>query len=329
MGVVPVIDLSAFLDGDAAQRREIAELTDRTCREIGFLCVTGHRVPEAVSARLYALSKEFFRRSEAEKTSVAQPAPEVIRGYIGQGKAALATTLGQETPPDLKETFSIGLEPADPNDPYYSAPGSRDHFATNLWPEAPTGFRTAWLEYWAEMERFSAEMMRLFAVALDLEEEHFAPSIDRHISILSAMFYPDQAVPPVPGQLRAGEHTDFGTMTILKPDTAPGGLQVRTREGTWEPVRAPAGAFVLNIGDMMARWTNDRWVSTLHRVVNPPPDAALGSERLSIGFFHQPNYDALVECLPSCNGPEAPARYPPVRAGDHLHAQFSAQVVEA
>jgi len=133
----------------------------------------------------------------------------------------------------------------------------------------------------------------------------------------------------VPGQLRAGAHTDFGTMTILKPDAAPGGLQVRTPAGEWAPVKAPPGALVVNIGDMMARWTNDRWVSTLHRVVNPPPDAALGSERLSIGFFHQPNYDALVECLPSCRGAGEPPRYPAVRAGDHLHAQFSAQVVDA
>jgi len=328
MSVVPVIDLAAFRDGDAATRRDVARQTDRTCREIGFLCVAGHAVPRAVSERVYALSRDFFRRGPAEKAQVAQPGPEVIRGFIAQGQAALATTLGAASPPDLKESFSIGPE-AVPGEPYYTAPGSGTHFAANLWPAAPAGFRAAWMAYWREMERLSGEMMRLFACALDLPEDHFAPSIDRHISILSAMFYPDQTVPPVPGQLRAGAHTDFGTMTILKPDSAPGGLQVRTRAGAWAPVRAPKGTFVLNIGDMMARWTNDRWVSTLHRVVNPPPDAALGSERLSIGFFHQPNYDAEVACLPSCRDADLGAKYPPVLAGAHLHAQFASQVVKA
>lgn len=328
MSTIPVIDLSQFLQGSTAERREVAALTDRTCREIGFLCVIGHGVPQPVIDRLHSLSKTFFRRSLAEKARVAQPDPDVIRGHIAQGMAALATTLGEDTPPDLKESFSIGPEAADPSDPYYSAPGSRDHFAANLWPVEPPGFRDAWMDYWEQMERLSSDMMCLFACALGLEEHHFARSIDRHISILSAIYYPDQPVPPRPGQLRAGAHTDFGTMTILRPDSAPGGLQIRAPSGEWAPVRAPEGAFVLNIGDMMARWTNDRWVSTLHRVVNPPPDRALGSERLSIGFFHQPNYDALVECLPSCRSASDPPKYPPVRAGDHLHAQFSSQVVK-
>lgn len=329
MGVVPIIDLSRFLDGDADDRRAIAEETDRVCRDIGFLCVTGHKVPDAVVARFYDLSKDFFRRDAAFKATVAQPGPEIIRGFIGQGHAALATTLGETTAPDLKETFSIGPEPQGPDEAYYTAPGSRDHFAPNLWPAEPAGFDAAWMDYWAQMERLSSDMMRLFANALDLAPDYFEGAIDRHISILSAMFYPDQDVPPAPGQLRAGAHTDFGTMTILKPDSAPGGLQVRTRQGDWAPVKAPPGSFVVNIGDMMARWTNDRWVSTLHRVINPPPDARLGSERLSIGFFHQPNYDTLVQCLPSCRGQDGSERYPPIRAGDHLHAQFAAQVVEA
>ena len=161
------------------------------------------------------------------------------------------------------------------------------------------------------MTRVSNEIMRLFARALDLEEDFFARSIDRHISVLSAMYYPHQDSPPKPGQLRAGAHTDFGTMTILKPDLAPGGLQVQSKSGEWLPVRAPSGTLVVNIGDMMARWTNDRWVSTLHRVVNPPADIKVGTERLSIGFFHHPNYDALIECLPSCQDAELGVKHTP------------------
>lgn len=187
MSIVPMIDLSAFLDGSAAARREVAELTDRTCREIGFLRVTGHRVPQELSELLYTLSKDFFRRESAEKMRVAQPASDIIRGYIGQGKAALATTLGETTPPDLKETFSIGPEAPREAGPHYASPGSRNHFAPNLWPEAPEGWRDAFLEYWDELGRLSAEMMRLFACALSLDEEHFAESIDRQVSVLSAI----------------------------------------------------------------------------------------------------------------------------------------------
>ena len=115
-------------------------------------------------------------------------------------------------------------------------------------------------------------------------------------------------------------------MTILKSDSAPGGLEVLTKGGEFAPVIAPPGSFVVNIGDMMARWTNDRWVSTQHRVVNPPLDVRLGAERLSLGFFHQPNYDTVMECLTGCRSAEMPAKYPPVTAGDHLYTQFSAQI---
>ena len=324
MTVVPTVDLDRFVHGGGADRKAVATETDRICRDIGFLCILGHGVPDEVTQAVYDISKQFFRGPLESKIKVAQPQPDIIRGYIGFGKAALGVTTGEETPPDLKESFSIGPEVAS-DAPYYSAPGSRSHFAPNLWPQDIPEFKTAWQAYWTAMTDLSQTMMRLFAHALDLDEHHFSPVIDRQISILGAMYYPDQSEPPQPGQLRAGAHTDFGTMTILKPDNAPGGLQVLTKDGEFAPVIAPSGSFVLNIGDMMARWTNDRWVSTLHRVVNPPLDARMGSERLSLGFFHQPNYDAVVECLPGCHSAEQPAKYTPVAAGEHLHTQFSAQ----
>jgi len=329
MTTVPVIDLARFLHGDPQDRRRVARETDAVCRDIGFLCVAGHGVPAATEAAVYDAAKQFFHLPEADKRRVEQPAPEVIRGYIGPGRAALAVTRGDRTPPDLKETFSMGAERPDAVGGGGAGTGTVDHFAPNLWPVRPAGFRAAFVAHYAAMTRLSSDVMRLFAAALDLPEDHFAGAIDRHISILSAMFYPDQAVPPEPGQLRAGAHTDFGTMTILKPDSAPGGLQVQTRAGDWAAVKAPQGSYVLNIGDLMARWTNDRWVSTLHRVVNPPPDVRLGSERLSIGFFHQPNHDARVACLPSCLDAEAGARYPEVSAGAYLQRQFESQVVRS
>jgi isopenicillin N synthase-like dioxygenase len=329
MSAVPVLDIAPFRGGSPTEKAAVAARLDEICRDVGFLCLTGHGVPDDLFDDIYNVSKTFFRRDLSEKVRVAQPSRDIVRGYIGVGAAALADTMGEDTPPDWKESFSAGPVDVDPGDPYFTAPAARGHFEANVWPDTPAAFGDVWTVYYREMTRLAAEMMRLFAAALDLPEDFFADKIDRHISILGAMYYPEQTHPPEPGQLRAGAHTDFGTMTILRPDSAPGGLQIFTKVGTWEPVRAPEGAFVVNIGDMMARWTNDRWVSTLHRVVNPPVDVATGSERLSIGFFHEPNYDTMVSCLPSCQSPENPPKFEPILAGEHLYAQFSSQARDA
>ena len=326
---IPVLDLSRFLHGDEADRRRAARETDAICRDIGFLAVTGHEVPETAYNNIYDCSKAFFHLPVEAKSAVRQPTTDVIRGYIGMGLAALGTTQGEETPPDFKESFSIGPVDIDPSQLDGAGPEIRHHFAENLWPADMEEFRDAWISYYHEMTRLCGDMLKLFACALELDEHYFASFSDRHISILGAMFYPDQNPPPKPGQLRAGAHTDFGTLTILKPDQAPGGLEVLSKSGSWIPAKAPSDGFMVNIGDLMARWTNDRWVSTLHRVVNPPPDKRLGSERLSIGFFHLPNVDATVECLPSCHGAGARQKYPPVAAGAYLYSQFSSQVVHS
>ena len=329
MSTVPLIDIAPFLHGNPDDKRRVAREIDRVCREIGFFFLDGHGITEAQFSEIYDVSKAYFRLEATAKAAVAQPAPDVVRGYIGYGAAALADTLGEATPPDLKESFSAGPVDVPAGEPYYTLPRARAHFAPNRWPARPSEFGTIWTRYYRAMTGLAADMMRLFALALDLPEGFFDDKIDRHIAILGAMYYPDQAVPPEPGQLRAGAHTDFTTLTILRPDAAPGGLQVMTKAGDWAPVKAPPGTFVVNIGDLMARWTNDRWVSTLHRVVNPPPDARLGSERLSVGFLHETNYDTLVECLPSCQSPENPPKYPPVLAGEHLYTQFTRQARNA
>jgi isopenicillin N synthase-like dioxygenase len=141
------------------------------------------------------------------------------------------------------------------------------------------------------------------------------------MSGIRANHYPEQVDPPAPGQIRAGAHTDYGAVTILLPENVPG-VQVLNRAGAWVDVSAPPSTFVCNIGDLMQHWTNDRWISTMHRVVNPPREAAAGNRRLSIPFFHQPNFDALIECLPTCCGPDNPARYEAVTSGQHRLTKF-------
>jgi isopenicillin N synthase-like dioxygenase len=152
----------------------------------------------------------------------------------------------------------------------------------------------------------------------------FDDKIDRHFSNSSTVNYPAQVEAPVPGQLRIGAHTDYGSLTIVYQTAAAGGLQVQRPDGAWLDVTPVEGALVVNLGDLMARWTNERYISPLHRVVNPPREVAGASRRQSIIFFHQPNYDAVVECLPSCRDSATPARYPAVTSGEHLRAKLSA-----
>ena len=326
MSVVPVLDISPFLAGSTTDKVLLAKKLDEVCRNVGFFCLTGHGVSNKDFREIYDVSKAFFHLDVEEKRRVAQRSPDVIRGYIGVGAAALGGLQDEKTPSDWKESFSAGPIDVNPQDPYYQAPLARGHFAPNRWPERPSEFGRIWMQYYAKMAKLSSDLMRLSALALGLKEDFFADKIDRQIGILGAMYYPDQHQAPAPGQLRAGAHTDFDTMTILRPDDAPGGLQIKTENGDWAAIKAPPGAFVVNIGDLMARWTNDRWASTLHRVVNPPRDSKLGTERLSIGFFHETNFDTLIECLPGCQSPGEGAKYPPVFAGEHIYNQFSRQI---
>jgi isopenicillin N synthase-like dioxygenase len=176
--------------------------------------------------------------------------------------------------------------------------------------------------YYRAMAALAATLMDVFAEALGLDDGFFRPLIDRHGSAMRMLHYPHQASSPPSGQLRAGAHTDYGTLTILAQDAAPGGLQVRDAAGRWVSVPHEPGAFVVNLGDLMARWTNDRWRSTLHRVVNPPMVDG-SNERFSIAFFHNANWDALVTCLTE----DATPKYPPIRAGAHLMAKFRSTVI--
>ena len=167
--------------------------------------------------------------------------------------------------------------------------------------------------------------MKLFAVGLALPENFFQDKIDRHISMFRVLSYPNQLQEPEPGQLRAGAHSDYGSLTIVRVENKPGGLQVCNRAGAWVDVPFVPDSFVVNIGDLMMQWTNDTWISTLHRVANPPREQAGDSLRQSLVFFHQPNYDAVVSCLPGCLAPGEVPKYPPISSGDHLRNKFVKQ----
>jgi isopenicillin N synthase-like dioxygenase len=323
---VPVIDVHPFLTGSAQDQRRVAAEVAAACEHIGFFQITGHGVDESFVADTYRAARAFFDLPEGAKAQVAQPSPGVVRGWSAVGREGLSASMDAATPGDLKEKFDIGTPDVPAGDPYFSTERAGAHFAPNLWPADLPGLRPLFEQYFAEMGELSRQLMRVFALGLDLDADFFEPHIGRHISMFRAINYPDQPDAPLPGQLRAGAHTDYGSLTIVRQEEAPGGLQVWDKTGRWLDVPVVPGGLVVNIGDLMAEWTNDRWVSTLHRVVNPPRERAADSRRISLIFFHQPDYDAVVECLPGCLTPGEAPRHAPITSGDHLLGKFLKQV---
>jgi isopenicillin N synthase-like dioxygenase len=177
--------------------------------------------------------------------------------------------------------------------------------------------------YYEAMSRLAAVIMQMLATALDLRADFFAGKTACSISALRLLNYPPNASKPLPGQLRAGAHTDYGSLTILLPDPHVDGLQIQAGGREWLPVAAVDGAFVINLGDLMARWTNDTWTSTKHRVRVPTAEMR-SVPRVSIPFFHHPNWSAVIECLPSCATDDRPPRYESVTAGEYLLGKAAA-----
>lgn len=324
---VPIIDMSPFYTGTPAERAELAAQVESACRDIGFLVITGHGVSDSLLARVDKTSRAFFNMSLEQKQALRRPKDDQVRGYSAVGDEGLSNSLGKKTPGDLKESFSVGpIDP--PKTPYFTGAAAGPHFAPNLWP-AIKDFRESWSEYFGVMSRLSSDLMKLFALGLKLPEHFFEPTIDKHISMFRVLSYPNQVEEPEPGQLRAGAHSDYGSLTIVRAEDKPGGLQVCNKAGEWVDVPIAPRSFVVNIGDLMMQWTNDQWISTMHRVVNPPREKAGDSLRQSLVFFHQPNYDAMVSALPGCVPAGESPKYEPISSGDHLRNKFVKQTTFA
>ncbi|MEM7278401.1 MAG: 2-oxoglutarate and iron-dependent oxygenase domain-containing protein [Pseudomonadota bacterium] len=313
---IPVVDLAPYFEGTDAGKASVARAVDEACCAIGFLVISGHGIDETLIESMREVSRRYFDLPVDEKLRLKMPT-DCYRGYTPIGTEGLAASLDQVAPPDLKESFSIGpVDAAD--DEYHSKSRAGPFFATNMWPEQPAEMREIWEAYYRVMESLATSLMRIFALALDLPEHWFDDKVDRHITNFSVIHYPEPKGEPIPGQLRAGAHTDYGSLTILQKDEADGGLQVQRDDGSWIDVPNLPGTFVVNLGDLMAEWTNDRWRSTMHRVVLPDMDRRGQSDRYSMPFFHQPNYDAVVECIPTCCSEDNPARYGKTTSGEHV-----------
>ena len=309
--IIPVVDLTG---PDA----DVAATIDAAYRDSGFLVVTGHGVDADLVARMHDVTLELFQQPAAWKRQwMPPPGIEGLRGmHLVPSKVSAAEDIA--TAPDLCEMFTMSRL----GEPGVAAGAGLDGappgwHAPNIWPDRPADLRPTWLSYYAAMETLASRLMRLFAIGLGLDEHHFAAFVDEHITNLTANHYPAVDEPPLPDQFRKGPHSDWGTLTILYQDGT-GGLEVLDRRTDgWVGVPVIEGTFVVNVGDLMATWTNDRWRSTKHRVRVPPVERR-SVPRVSIPFFHHPNWSAVIECLPSCLAAGATPHHPPVTAGDYL-----------
>ncbi|WP_220359314.1 isopenicillin N synthase family oxygenase [Alkalilimnicola ehrlichii] len=247
---VPIVDLAPYFDGTSTGKREVAAQVDKACKDIGFLVITNHGVPAELIERVSRLSSDFFDLPLEAKRRVDRPSPDQVRGYSAVAEESLSYSLEEAAPGDLKESFSIG--PTDvPDEPYYHCEAAGPHFAPNVWPTGIDGFQNAYTEYFAAMSDLSQSLMRIFALALELPETFFDDKIDKHISMFRTLSYPDTKGAVEEGQMRASAHTDYGSLTIVRPDSALGGLQVRNQDGQWVDVPYVPDGFVVNIGDLM------------------------------------------------------------------------------
>ncbi len=289
---IPVIDISPFTtSGREEDKTVVAAQLASACEETGFFCIVGHGVDEALISRTRQCGSEFFALPRETKHLILRSASRTGRGYYPLADRALARTLGVETPPDLQEAWVMTREDL-PDDPYFQTETASYFFGLNLWPGEVPGFRETVLEYFSALSDLGQRVMGALALALDLEEDYFVEKFDKPTNQFRFIHYPPQRTAPETGQLRAGAHTDYGALTILRGDDVPGTLQIKLPRTGWTDIRPPPDAFVCNLGDAMARWTGGHWASTLHRVGNPPVPMPQG--RITLVFFHQPNYDIVL-----------------------------------
>ena len=311
---IPVIDFAPFLKGSPAERRAVALKIGEACRNIGFFYLTGHGIPRSTIDKVFAEAKRFFDLPVEKKKEIAIEKSACHRGWFAMGGENLDPKQQRETG-DFKEGIKIGRDlPLD--HPLVKA-GTPLH-GPDQWPTGLPGWHETMQGYYDAMVALGREVMHAFALALELPEDHFDRWLTGPMATLGPLHYPPQKGQITAARIGAGAHTDFGCLTMLAQDPV-GGLQVRNSAGQWIDAPYVAESFVLNIGDMMERWTNGVFSSTLHRVINTS-----GRDRYSLPFFFDPIFDADLTVLPTCTGPGRPAKYPPTTGGQYLLDRINA-----
>lgn len=306
---IPMIDL-ALMDASIDERQTFVEELRHICATVGFFYVKNHGVSQSLIDQMFAQSQQFFALPLDQKMQIHISKSAHHRGYV----PLLEETVDPTAKPDLHEALDFSLElPLD--DPDVQA--GKLLYGPNLYPQELPEFRAIFDCYYNALYQLGQRIFRALALALDLPEQFFDSKITKPLAQLRLLYYPPQTTAIDPDQIGTGAHTDYECFTILAQDQV-AGLQVLNSAGEWIAAPPIPGTFIVNIGDLMARWTNGRFVSNLHRAVN-----CSGRERYAIPYFFGPNYDTVIDVLPSC-GHVASAKYQPVKAGEHLSKRYDA-----
>lgn len=300
--MIPILDWQRFASGE--DRDGFVADLGAAARGPGFFLLTGHGVDPSLSARIFEMADLFFALPQSEKEAISILKTPHYRGWARDGLESLDEGSGQA---DRKESFNMGLDLA-ADDPRVLA--GEPFRGVNQWPNLP-GFRETMLAYYDAAMALGVDIHRAIALDLGLDEHHFDSAFVDPLAALRMLHYPPGT--GAAGEIGAGAHTDYGAITLLMTD-GEAGLQVRPRGGDWIDAPHIDGAYVVNIGDCLMRWTNDIYVSTPHRVL--PPKRA----RRSVAFFVEANPDVVVTALPGTGAPI----YPPVRAADYLMSRLDA-----
>ena len=302
---LPIVDLSRFISGTAAVRQKIADEAVYACETAGFFYLTGHGISADVFDQARHQALRFFHRSTEFKSEVHITKVPHHRGYIGNFDVAPDTDKGG----DVREAYKVALDlPED--DPDFLA--GITLYGPNIWPRGMPGFEHAIYNLYQDFQQLADSIFSLFAIGLALPADYFEPLTRKPASVMNVNYYPATDASPGEESSGIGAHSDYEAFAMLWQDGV-GGLQIESLEGQWEAVEPLPGALVINIGDLMQHWTNDRFRATPHRVIN-----ISGKERVSMACFGNTNYHAMIECIPSCCSSDNPARYPAVKSGDYL-----------
>lgn len=299
------MDLSRFIQGSASGRRSIAAAAVNACETSGFFYITGHGIDEAVFTRAREVALEFFRGPQQIKSEVHITTVKHHRGYVGNFDVSPDTSKGG----DIREAYKVALD-IGTDDPDYLA--GITLYGPNIWPRGMPEFEKEIYHAYQCFQQLAESIFSLFAIGLELEDDFFEPLISKPASVMNVNYYP-ASDPEQEGEASGiGAHSDYEAFAMLWQDDV-GGLEIESLSGEWQAVTPLENALVINIGDLMSHWTNDRFRATRHRVINRS-----GRERVSFACFGNTNYHALIECIPSCCDDNNPARYPPVKSGDYL-----------
>jgi isopenicillin N synthase-like dioxygenase len=321
-----LIDFGAFLDGLPTRRKATAEEVLHAFQTSGFLYLKNHGIPDQMVSAAFLRSAEFFRRPQDQKDKLAWTTPDANRGYVKAGREKVTLSSDPEeiarlrsSNPDIKESMEIGRE---------GVPGQPNQWPDNLDKEG-VEFTSTMKSFHLLLKDLHVNVMRAIALGMGLDEYFFDPFTDAGDNTLRLLHYPSvlkSVFENNPDQVRAGEHSDYGSITLLFQDNT-GGLEVKSPKGTWVRATPIEHTIIVNAGDLLSRWSNDEIKSTKHRVIQPPAKDGDNSDtypaRYSMAYFCNPNFDAYIEALPS-TWEKTGKKYEGITSGEYLVQRLAA-----